>query len=431
MHIAFVESNAVGLGAPAAAKRAGHQVTYIGSQSFAGLIGGLDTVRQPAYTDRVIEIDSTLDEELLYQTLLKLKREEGLAAVLTPLDFTAAVVARVARRLEFPGTDPDAVELAQDKAACRRRLAENGIRSVGFAVVEDIAAARREAERLGYPLIAKPKRGCASIDAAKIRKPEDFEPYFATLDQDLGMPSGVERVLSRGETLIEQFAEGPMFSAEIAAGGGEHKVMTMTWRKRCTDDPFVELGSVVPAPVSERTATELGEYALSVVRCLGLDVGIFHVEVIYGPKGPVLVEVNPRIMGGNVPIAFRLATDVDPFSLLVDIHLTGKLPNAAKTVRPVRGAVTRSIAPSHVHTVREDIGPDWTQPFRPQLAYWNARFAPGQSVPRTDATFCPNHFQLVKNTSLEASLFAEWVIGITAKETGLPLRQSGEDYYGL
>jgi biotin carboxylase len=427
MHIAFVDTNTVGLQAMDAARRAGHHATYVCSRRFAALVGGLETVRAGGHADAVVEIESALDEEELHAALAALQRDRALDAVLTVLDFCALPVARCARRLGLPGTDPGAVALAQDKPACRERIEARGLRSVAHAVVTDIGVARAFAAGIGYPVIAKPRRGAASLLAARIESPEQLDAYFESLRRELSVPPGVADALSP-ETLIEHYVEGPLFSVEVAAAAGELVALIVSARKRCMLDPSVELGTTMPAPLAPEIAQVLRSYALDCVRALDLDLGIFHVEVILGPEGPVLVEVNPRIMGGNMPRVFRLATDVDPYELLLHIHTRAELPPACRTIVPLRAASTRMIGPASAGRIRRDLPAGWTAPFMRHVAHWKFDAQPGMAVRAMESSFWSSHFQVTHANPAEASLLAEWIISATARATGIDLRCSSEDY---
>jgi biotin carboxylase len=199
-------------------------------------------------------------------------------------------------------------------------------------------------------------------------------------------------------------------------------------RKRCIADPSIELGTTMPAPVSKDTADALTEYALAVARSVGLDLGVFHIEMIHGHDGPVLVEVNPRIMGGNMPTAFKLCTGVDAYELLIDIHLHGRLPEACRKVAPVRAATTRMIGPSAAAKVSATLAPDWDAAFKPHLSAWKFDIAPGAQVRPMESSFYPSYFQVSRPSPAESSLFAEWVISLTEHATGIDLRRSSEDY---
>ena len=50
--------------------------------------------------------------------------------------------------------------------------------------------------------------------------------------------------------------------------------------------------------------TELVEYAFQTVRALGIKDGPVHGEYMLDEKGPVLIEVNCRVMGGSAPAGF-------------------------------------------------------------------------------------------------------------------------------
>lgn len=53
-----------------------------------------------------------------------------------------------------------------------------------------------------------------------------------------------------------------------------------------------------------RKETELVEYALRTVKALGITDGPVHGEYMVDQKGPVLIEVNCRVMGGSAPSGF-------------------------------------------------------------------------------------------------------------------------------
>jgi biotin carboxylase len=432
MHIAFVDSNTVGLAALRTARRHGHHVSFVTSRRFAGLMGGRQVLdnAEVAPTNAILEIETALDEEELFNAVSSLHRERPLDAIITVVDFCTHPVARCAQRMGLPGTDPVAVALAQDKAACRARIAAHGIRSIPYALVGSAKEAKQWAARQGYPVIAKPKRGAASLLTAKITQAAELDAYFSSLDRALSVPQGVIDTLSN-ETLLEAYVDGPLFSVEMAAAQGEYLPMALSWRKRCMADPSVELGTVMPAPVSASAAKAMKDYAVAVARSLELDLGIFHIELIYGANGPVLVEVNPRIMGGNIPTVFTLATDVDPFEMLIGLHATGRLPDICRKVAPLRAAATRSLGPSVAARVRPDLRSDWDRNFRPEVALWTMGIEAGLELPAMDSTFYARHFQLVRASAIEASLMAEWIISVTAEATGLQLRQSMEDYLAL
>ena len=286
MHVVFVDTNSVGKNALVAAKRAGHEVSFVCSRAYSDLIGDPASISGEAFTTRIIEFESSNDEDDLFETLSKLHHDHPIDALITVLDFCTLPVAHCAERLGLAGTKPAAVRLAQDKGRCRDTLESLGCSPVPHRCVEELDTARLAAETLGYPIMAKPNRGGASILASKIRNELELETYFDSLSRTPDVAKGIQDVISR-DIILEKYIEGPLFSLEVAAAVGECVPLILSARKRCLNDPSIELGTTMPAPVKPETATALTDCAMKAAQCLELDFGIFHIEMILGPDGPV------------------------------------------------------------------------------------------------------------------------------------------------
>src|SRR4029079_12563216 len=79
---------------------------------------------------------------------------------------------------------------------------------------------------------------------------------------------------------------------------------------------FVECGHDFPSPSgAERVVRLLAGAAL---KALGLGFGPAHTEIRVGPRGPVVIEVNPRLAGGRRPTLVRPATARDPTTAALD-----------------------------------------------------------------------------------------------------------------
>jgi len=86
------------------------------------------------------------------------------------------------------------------------------------------------------------------------------------------------------------------------------------------------------------------------------------------------------------------------------------------------------IGPAATGLVRAELPRDWTAPFRSHLSAWKFDIEPGVQVRAMESSFYPSHFQVVRPTPAESSLFAEWIIAMIAQSTGIDLRRSSEDY---
>ncbi|MEV5938512.1 ATP-grasp domain-containing protein [Streptomyces sp. NPDC051994] len=307
MHIAIVDANPPALRAIRLAKEMGHRVSYFQPKLTQYALTGenLHIVRS---VDRLIEGLDTTDSEVVLAALTECHAETPIDVAVTFQELAAEAVAHACRKLGLSGTAPDAVLTARRKDRCRAELAAAGLASARYALAADTREALAAADRIGYPVVLKPPSGSASLlshvayDAA--------EAVAACTDIQAGLdavPPHWRAQFTRG-VLVEELLVGRLVSVEIGARDGEFFPFCVSGRIRSPENEVVELGSCVPADLSEEETAACATYAQDVCRAIGADLGIFHLEMMVTDRGPVLVEFNPRIMGGGLPNAYRCAT---------------------------------------------------------------------------------------------------------------------------
>ncbi|CAM5607374.1 hypothetical protein SGLAM104S_04836 [Streptomyces glaucescens] len=210
-------------------------------------------------------------------------------------------------------------------------LEEHAIPSLDFEVVTTLAQALVAADRIGYPVIVKPVLGIGKAVTNITRSPTELEAHFARADAvradlEQGMASQLDE-----RFIVEALAHGDLYSVEVAADGETCVPLVCVGRKVGLDNPVLELGCTVPSGLPAGQERELGDYAVRVCRALGLDLGVFPVEVMHSEAGFRLIEVNPRLTGGALPDSIDAVADRDIFALLVDLHL-----GTGEPLRPLR-----------------------------------------------------------------------------------------------
>ncbi|HEY2578344.1 MAG TPA: ATP-grasp domain-containing protein [Streptosporangiaceae bacterium] len=320
MHIAFVDPTPAALAAIPAAKQAGHQVTFIESDKpvYARTPANRAAI---ALADDLVTGVRTMDPDAVLAALGRCHTEHAIDVVSTQNEMAARAVAIACRRLGLRGTAPDAVLTARRKDLCRAALRAAGLAHAGFALASDEAGVLAAAAQIGYPVVLKPPAGTDSLltfvahDADEARAA--CHEVLAGLDQ---VPPAWREQFSEG-ILVEELLTGRLVSAEIGARDGAFFPFCVSGRIRWCEDEVVELGAYIPA-LPEAQARRCFVYAAEVCRAIGLDLGIFHLEIMLTGRGPVLVEANPRVMGGAMPTIYRMATGADIYTALVQI-LTG------------------------------------------------------------------------------------------------------------
>ncbi|HEV7864244.1 MAG TPA: ATP-grasp domain-containing protein, partial [Acidimicrobiia bacterium] len=130
--------------------------------------------------------------------------------------------------------------------------------------------------------------------------------------------------------LVEEYVAGPEVSVETFGT----EIVGVTAKHLGRLPSFVECGHDFPAsPLHDRNrlhhmadsahrpqvaAVDGGYMAVAAVEALGLGFGAAHIEIRLGSRGPVVIEVNPRLAGGRIPTLVRLATGIDLVGATID-----------------------------------------------------------------------------------------------------------------
>ncbi|MFC9049180.1 Alanine--anticapsin ligase [Streptomyces sp. 111WW2] len=318
MHIAFVDSNPAALEAIRLAKEAGHRVTYL--QSADPFYPPTErNLRIVGSVDHLVDNLVTTDAETVTRVLAARHAADPIDVVTAQLELSAEAVAVACRELGLRGTATEGVLTARRKDRCRAALDEAGLASARHALAETEEAALAAAEEIGYPVILKPPSGADSLLSYVATNPEEAAAGCRGVLTGLdAVPVQWHEQFTRG-ILVEEYLVGTLVSVELGAKDGEFFPFAVSGRFRWAEDEVVELGSYIPAALSEEQTGACVAYAADVCRAIGLDLGVFHLEIMVTERGPVLVEVNPRVMGGALPTIYRHATGADIFSGLLAI----------------------------------------------------------------------------------------------------------------
>ncbi|WP_412538122.1 ATP-grasp domain-containing protein [Longispora sp. K20-0274] len=230
-----------------------------------------------------------------------------IAGVTSSSEYFVATAAGVARALDLPHPDPDAVRDCRDKPTQRRALRDKGVAGPLFGDARTPDEAVAVAGAIGCPVVVKPAAGSGSIGVRFCATPDEVHAAAeAVLGELPGLPA-------QGAVLVEEYLDGPEYSVETL---DEH-VVGVTRKHLGTKPYFVETGHDFPAPVGGPLTTSLGDAAVAALRALGLGWGPAHVELRHTRRGPCVVEVNPRLAGGMIPRVVQESCGVDMIAQVV------------------------------------------------------------------------------------------------------------------
>ncbi|HWO23360.1 MAG TPA: ATP-grasp domain-containing protein [Kofleriaceae bacterium] len=228
----------------------------------------------------------------------------GLRGVTTSSDYYVVTAAIAARALGLPGPSPEALAACRDKEEQRRRLARAGVAIPRFMAAASPGEAGEAAAALGLPVVVKPVTGSGSVGVRWCGDRAAVESHAAALlarrTNERGMPIPPR-------VLVEEAVTGAELSVERLAD----TIVGVTGKHLGPLPDFVEIGHDFPAPVPPPVAEALAACASAAVDALELRDLPTHTELRWGARGPVVIEVNPRLAGGFIPELVRLARGVD------------------------------------------------------------------------------------------------------------------------
>jgi biotin carboxylase len=272
------------------------------------------------------------DRDAVVAAARELAGDRPVVGVLSWDETLVVTVAHIAEALGLPGAGIEGIEGCRDKHRNRRLLTAAGLAQPAYAWVESEADAVAAADRIGYPVVVKPRGMGASIGVVLAEDETALRAAFHVAED-----SSYEGAVSyRGGALVEEYLTGPEISVDCAVVDGEAHPMFLA-RKRVGMHPyFEELGHTVDPADPLLADSDLVDVLRTAHRAIGLGSSITHTELKLTDRGPVIVEINGRLGGDLIPLLGRLATGIDPGVAVVDVAM-GRVPELTATEHRVTG----------------------------------------------------------------------------------------------
>ncbi|MER9565662.1 acetyl-CoA carboxylase biotin carboxylase subunit family protein [Mesorhizobium sp. M0571] len=212
-----------------------------------------------------------------------------------------ATVGKLCLHFDLPGANPASIEQCCDKFTQRQFLAEGGVPIPAYRLAANAWEVESSAAEIGLPVIVKPAIGSGSIGVRLCRNVEEVAEHTTYL---LG---GKHVWRSSPRILVEEFAEGAQYSAYTMG----NEVIGICAADFGPLPHFVYRHFTFPALLTDDQHKRIADVSLSCLRALGLGWGPAHIEFRWTKRGPVVIEVNPRIPGGTTPRLVQLGYGVD------------------------------------------------------------------------------------------------------------------------
>ncbi|WP_353508079.1 ATP-grasp domain-containing protein [Intrasporangium sp.] len=207
----------------------------------------------------------------------------------------------------IPGTSVRTTWLCRDKPSMKDVLRAAGVPTAASAAIDSSTEAKEFADRVGYPLIVKPRAGAGASGTVRV-------------DSDDDLARALQRFGEEGATslAIEEFVEGHegFYDTITLDGRVAHDWVTHYYpnvleamRHRWISPQFITTNRVEGNPFYQ----EVRELGRRVIDALGIETSATHMEWFYGPKGLRFSEIGCRPPGVGAWDLYSAANDVDVY----------------------------------------------------------------------------------------------------------------------
>lgn len=267
----------------------------------------------------VIDLPNTHTPEIVRDAVGILNDSQPVDALICIDDFSLEAAACAAEHINVPFSSVNAVKTTKNKLLSRQIL-EGTDKNAPWVIHErDYHKLPSVLASVELPVIVKPVTSASSRLAYIIKERAQINLLINNIEEEINeLPSSYTDFFNRG-FLVEKYLTGPLVSVEIGRIGNSYYLFMVTSRIRCASDNVIELGSVMPSSLNDKEEQECFKLAISALDKIGLDNGIFHIEMIYTNSGPAIVEVNGRLGGRTIPVLYELATGNSMFEHLINI----------------------------------------------------------------------------------------------------------------
>jgi hypothetical protein len=264
-------------------------------------------------------VDDALDPRQVAGAVAGLSGQMGrVERLVGALEQLQVPLAQVREGVGIDGMDVQTALNVRDKSRMKETLQVAGIPCAQHALVRHAGEATAFAERVGFPLVAKPPAGAGAQATYRL--------------DDAGMLRGwLEAVPLSGDSpaLLEEFLTGEEHSFDSVSIGGD-----TVWSSisdyyppplEVLRNPWIQWTVMLPREVHGPVYDGIHEWGPAALRALGVRDALTHMEWFRRPDGSVAIsEVAARPPGAQLTSMHGYAHDFDLYRAWAELVILGR-----------------------------------------------------------------------------------------------------------
>lgn len=248
----------------------------------------------------------TENETVLYDYLAGLK---NIAGMYSSSEYFIAVTARLASRFDLPSTAAPIIETCRNKYALYLALQHSKIKYPKTKVIKNNMEIESALKEFSLPVVIKPVSGSGSVGVRACFTPSECSEYATFLLNSF--PDGI---------LLQEYIDGDEFSVETCSASGQHHILGITKKYLSPPPYFIESGHDFPTTLSLENEKQIRTSIIALLKKINYQFGFAHIELRIKDQNIWIIEVNPRLAGGMIPMLIEKSMDTNVLKLLIDLY---------------------------------------------------------------------------------------------------------------
>ncbi len=255
-------------------------------------------------------------------------------------------VARVRDALKIKGMGEETMLNFRDKSRMKNLLRAAGLPVARHFQAENEAQARDFCEKNGFPVVAKPLDGAASISTFKIENEQDLVNVLAELQPTKEKP-----------LLLEEFILGDEFSFDTFLVEGKPVFHSLTMYLpnplHAVRNPWIQWQVVLPIEIDDPKYDDIRAANAKTLEVLGMKTGMTHLEWFRRNDGTIAIsEVAARPPGAQITTMISRHCDFDSEAAWFRLMYFNEFPTDLTRKYAVGAAFLRGMGEGRVKEVR-------------------------------------------------------------------------------
>jgi len=270
------------------------------------------------------EVKNVTNEQQVLDAVRFIQRHAHVDRLEATVEAHIMPTAHVREKAGIPGTSVRTAYLCRDKPAMKAALREGGVPCAASDAVSTYAEAHAFAERVGYPLILKPRDGAGASGATRVDSDRELAHACGALGLDKGRSAAIEEFIEGHEGFFDTLTVNGKVVHEFVCHYYPNVLEAM--RTRWISPQFIATNRIDSAPGYD----EIKVMGQKVVEVLGIETSATHMEWFAGPKGLKFSEIGCRPPGVRAWDLYNVGNDMDLYrewAMLVSVGRPSQRPS--------------------------------------------------------------------------------------------------------